>query len=390
MRILVVNTLYYPDFQGGAEKSVQLLCEGFFNRGHEVLVLSNSNLNNQATINGVNVRYFKTRNIIPFLEVKKYPSILRMIWHLIDMFNPFYFTSYKKIIDGFNPDVVLSNNLPGFSVSVWQFFKRKKIPVIHVLRDHALLCPKGTMFTDGKRCVNQCLRCRLMSLPKKNLSKNINGVIGISNYILQRHLNADYFIHHKVCKVIPNSVAFNGDHVKERTKDSITFGYFGRLCDEKGLGYLIEEYAAFNCNVRHKLLVGGDGEPQYVKAIKASVKNSNIEFLGFVSSEKFYEKIDYLIVPSILEEAFGRVVIEAWQYGVYVIAAKSGGMTELVEFGNLSLYDPSDEGALQKLLKTCAEQELKFNDDDYRLCKHHFDRDVVTNQYLEMIKKILG
>lgn len=386
----MINTLYYPDFQGGAEKSVQLLCEGFVNRGHEVLVLSNSNSNNQATVNGVKVQYFKTRNIIPFLKVKKYFTIVRMLWHLIDMFNPFYFPSYKKIVDRFNPDVVLTNNLPGFSVSVWQFFKKKKIPVVHVLRDHALLCPKGTMFADGKRCVNQCLRCRLMSYPKKSLSKNINGVIGISNYILHRHLKADYFVNHKVCKVIPNSVAFTGNQIKEGVNDSITFGYFGRLSDEKGLGYLIEEYGVFNCNVPHKLLIGGDGEPLYVKKIKASAENSNIEFLGFVSSEKFYEKIDYLIVPSMLEEAFGRVVIEAWQYGVYVLAARSGGMTELAGFGNLSLFDHTDKGALHKLLNTCAERQLKFNDDDYKLCKHHFDRDVVTDQYLEIINEVIG
>ncbi|WP_277406421.1 hypothetical protein [Lacrimispora xylanisolvens] len=40
MRILIVNTFYYPNMQGGAEQSVKLLAEGLVKKGHEVGIYS--------------------------------------------------------------------------------------------------------------------------------------------------------------------------------------------------------------------------------------------------------------------------------------------------------------------------------------------------------------
>ena len=38
MRILFVNTFYYPNMEGGAEQSVKLLAEGLAKAGHIVAV----------------------------------------------------------------------------------------------------------------------------------------------------------------------------------------------------------------------------------------------------------------------------------------------------------------------------------------------------------------
>jgi hypothetical protein len=39
LKILIFNTLYYPNIVGGAEKSVQLLAEGLIKKGHEVVII---------------------------------------------------------------------------------------------------------------------------------------------------------------------------------------------------------------------------------------------------------------------------------------------------------------------------------------------------------------
>ena len=38
MRVLIVNTFYYPNMQGGAEQSVKLLAENLLKQGHTVAV----------------------------------------------------------------------------------------------------------------------------------------------------------------------------------------------------------------------------------------------------------------------------------------------------------------------------------------------------------------
>jgi glycosyltransferase involved in cell wall biosynthesis len=53
-----------------------------------------------------------------------------------------------------------------------------------------------------------------------------------------------------------------------------------------------------------------------------------------VSQEKlplYYSAADVLIVPSIHEEGFGRVILEALSCGTPVIASKRGGITEAID-----------------------------------------------------------
>src|SRR5690554_984723 len=157
MRILVVNTLYHPYFQGGAEKSVQLLCEGFKEAGHEVEVVCMGTADRSEEVNGVPVHYLRTRNLSAFLKVRGSFALLRLLWHLIDVYNPFYFLFFRRLFRRYRPDVLFTNNLPGWSVSAWSFAKRAGVPVVHTLRDHALMCPRGTMFHKQQRCTRQCL-----------------------------------------------------------------------------------------------------------------------------------------------------------------------------------------------------------------------------------------
>ena len=389
MKILVVNTLYYPNFQGGAEKSVQLLCEGFVDKGNEVVVVSNSLKNDVVNINGVTVHYLRTRNVRSFLKVKGAPVFLRLLWHLIDIFNPFYFFYFKRLIKNFKPDVLFTNNLSGFSVFVWVVASFKKMPIVHTLRDHALMCPRGSMFNKNRRCDKQCFKCRVFSFPKKKMSSLVSGVVGISEYILSRHKGIGYFSNVKYSITIPNSVADLPNYTKGeiKNKQGLVFGYFGRLCREKGVEYLVDDFLNLDDVDTGKLLLGGTGEDEFVAGLKQKCVGKNIEFLGYVSPVDFYSKIDYLLVPSLMQEPFGRVVIEAWQYGVFVIAAESGGMTELQKYGNLELFNP-EKGALAEKIQLALKGGFTFDQDKYLNNKSLFNKNIVSQTYLDLFKSL--
>ena len=55
MRIMVINTYYYPEIVGGAEYSVKKLSEKLVQEGHTVRVLCTGKENSKEIIDGVEV-----------------------------------------------------------------------------------------------------------------------------------------------------------------------------------------------------------------------------------------------------------------------------------------------------------------------------------------------
>jgi glycosyltransferase involved in cell wall biosynthesis len=80
-------------------------------------------------------------------------------------------------------------------------------------------------------------------------------------------------------------------------------------------------------------------------------KDKQVRFLGRKPPEEFYPLLDMLVVPSLWHEPFARVVIEAYSYGVPVVASDRGGQPEAVEHNVTGfLFDPARPGALHALL----------------------------------------
>ncbi|WIF05248.1 glycosyltransferase [Serratia sp. B1] len=126
MNILIVNTLYAPFKVGGAEVSVQLLAEELVSKGDRVRVvcLHDEKFRKQTEINGVEVVYLPLKNLYwPFSNEQK-GKLSKVVWHLVDNFNPMMGKAFSRELDDFNPDVVHTNNISGFSVAIWDCVKK--------------------------------------------------------------------------------------------------------------------------------------------------------------------------------------------------------------------------------------------------------------------------
>ena len=369
MKILIFNTLYYPNQIGGAEKSVQLLAEGLLKAGEEPIIVCTAEKDYIDYVNGVKVYYVKMPNLYWTYNAKEENKLKKPIWHLIDSYNPFN----KKIVDILDiekPDVVHTNNLAGFSVSVWKLAKDRGIKVLHTLRDYYLLCPKSTMFNEklNMSCKKQCLTCKIYSIPKKKMSKYVDVVVGISRFILNKHLEYGYFKNAKK-EVIYNSVEIPKNFTKkEKLADEIIFGYVGSLSPSKGIEFLLKNFRKINIpNI--KLYVYGRGITKaYEIQLKEKYESDKILFKGFQKPEKIYTNIDILIVPSLWNEPFGRIVIEANSYGIPVLASNRGGIPELIENGkNGYIFNSDKEGSFEEKLQLIIKKhqrnrfEFKFN-----------------------------
>ncbi|MEM5815945.1 MAG: glycosyltransferase family 4 protein [Candidatus Aenigmatarchaeota archaeon] len=348
-KILTINVMYPPDIGGGAEIVMHDLNKILLQRGFSVsaLVFHEEYKPKKDSVNGIDVWRFPIPNIyLPHVK-KKRNTLLKMIWHFLNIYNFRSNKIFKKIINEFKPDLLIIHNTYGWSSSILFTIADYNIPTIQVLHDLHYICYRN-MFKGYENCTKQCLFCKFIRYPYKRGSNNITAVVGVSNFTLRKHLAHGYFSNVKFKKVIYNARIMNANtKINFKKSDNrISFGYIGSIAANKGIEILLEAFS--NLKNHHNLLlyIAGSGDQNYIEYLQNKYNDNKIFWLGFVSPEKFYPMIDLLIVPSIWYENFGIVIIEANYFGKPVIASNIGGIPEIVKPGiNGYLFTPkkSDE-----------------------------------------------
>lgn len=387
MRIAIRNHLYPPLGIGGAERSVQFLAEALVERGHDVLVISTgtSPFLQREVISGVHVvRMGSTPGFAPDIYDHQ-SSLRRVLRKSLKRWQPDYPPIILKELREFRPDVVHSNT-GGEMVKLWKTLRELDYATVHTLRNPNLLCARR-MFAEGRSCEKQCADCAIATRKRFEATKYLRAVVGISDFILQRHLTHGYFPGVPIRRVIPNSYDPGSYTWKPRPDGApLRLGYLGRLHPTKGVAELIQEMQHFPGEAR--LLVGGTGNPDYVRRLK-SIAGTNVDFLGFVESRSFLERVDALVVPSTWNEPFGRVYAEAACHGVPVVGSVLGAGSELVEQGrNGWLCDPTSSISLRTTLRLCLNALNKHGSDHFRqICLRgaaRFSISAVAAQYEEV------
>ena len=396
MKILIVNTLYYPDKIGGAEVSTQLLAEGLVRAGMDVCVACATGTGNDSVTeyNGVKVYRLRSANLYWPHAPKKRSRVARFIWHAIDVVNVVMSRKLREIIAREKPDIIHTSNLACLSVDVWRAARAAGVPIVHTARDYYLMCPATTMFSDVEPCKRQCGSCALYSAPKKAASTRVQVAVGVSRFVLQKHLNSGYFPEATRTAVINNCYVPSQDavtHMKPRYQGGpVRLGVLGRVARDKGSEVVLEQLAADN-TLDWTLVFGGKGDPDYIDGLKRKYDDPRVQFLGHVKPEDFLRSIDILIVPSIWHEPFGRVIVEAYSYGLPVVGANRGGIPEVIEPRSNLVFDMERPHTLIEKIREAIEllKEPSVHD---RLRKHAdtFSPDSMVNAYLDVYRSALG
>lgn len=339
MKVLLVNQFYPPNTLGGAGISVERLARGLRHLGIEVAVATLGSRDQVREWNGVRVHEVVARNMRRQQHAVDSP-FRRLVWHGLDIRNRAMAGRLSAVIEEERPDLVHTNTIAGFSVAIWDRLQSLGLPVVHTIRDYYLLCPRATMFKE-ENCKGQCRICRPFSLPKRRSTRAVRHVVGISEFVLKRHRELDWFTD------TPSSVIRNGVIPREpvlpaKPGEPIAFGYLGRLDRSKGVDRLLRTFAEAGLGDA-VLRVAGKGEQGEVDRLRAIVPGPSVEFLGFVAPSELFARCDALIVPSLWHEPLGRIVLEAYAHGVPVLAARRGGIPEIVEEGRTGwLFEPDD------------------------------------------------
>jgi glycosyltransferase involved in cell wall biosynthesis len=358
---MVLSTLYPPHILGGAEKSVSLIARGAAARGHEVSVLTlhDDGGCGDSVEDGVAILRRPLRNIYwPYSSTARRGPLARMVFHTIDTLNLPMARAVGEALRRYRPDIVLSNQLSGFSTLAWRAIEQAGVPVLHSLRDFYLLCPKATMFRGGKPCRRQCPGCLVLAYPRRQMSHRVTGVTGVSQYMIDRHRAAGLFRNAVFLPSILSAVRMPPEmsaRVTAPPEPVRHYGYIGRVDPYKGLDLLLDGLATLP-EGSWKLSIAGTGPDTYLAHLRQRCAGLPVTFLGFVPDTQFYREVDVVVVPSIWEEPLPRTVLEAFSHGLTVIASSRGGIPEVVRPGEtgylIDVDRPQDmAAALQRTLQ---------------------------------------
>lgn len=363
MKILFLHSLYSPHVGGGAEIVVRQLAEGLQSRGHDVAVLVTGPTTGlqEETLDGVRIYRAGLYNFYWHFTQTRPNPLLRLGWHYRDRYNRSMRRHVREVIAREQPDVVLCNNLTGWSVSAWDEISAAGLPIVQVLHDLYLLCPKDTMFSKGRSCERQCGLCSAFRQQHAAASGQVAAVIGVSRFILDKVTGHGYFsqasrhlVHNSTTVIASAPAAPRQNH-----SGLLRFGYIGTLSENKGVSWLIKQFQALSINAT--LEIAGSGKLDYQAQLDAMVDSSKVRLVGYQNADAFMRNIDVLVVPSIWDEPFGLVAVEACARNLPVIATDRGGLPEIIQ-NNLNglICSPVDPDSLGRaMLKLYLDSGLR-------------------------------
>ena len=307
-----------------------MIASGLLAQGHEVRVVTVGDAAGVEQYKGVEVHIMRSPNVYWDYFFTKRPTALKMLWHVLENFNPRAYWRLRPHLKAFRSDVVMTASIENINVATWLLARMHKVPVVHVIQSYFLACWRGGLFKNGANCTGQCGSCKVLSVGKKPMSHLVDGVFGETRFVVDQHLELGYF-KHAASAVIPGPVFPIAGRVPKARDGKLVVGYMGVLAPHKGVDVLADAARLMGPNSNVRFLIGGTGEDEaYVASLREKFGDADVEFMGWVKPDDVYPLFDVLVVPSKWKEPFGRIVVEALAYGVPVICAHSGGIAESI------------------------------------------------------------
>ncbi len=163
---------------------------------------------------------------------------------------------------------------------------------------------------------------------------------------------------------------------RSRAENSrLRIGVIGEISVRKGTDRLEGIIAALGRDPLITFQVIGEGlsDPAFAANLRKKLESFNVEFLGRRSEIKqLYQELDLLLVPS-RQDPLPTVIVEAGLSGVPVVAARTGGIPEMILDGkNGFLFDNEVEAAraIRKSLAiwpALSRQARKFAEERYNI-----------------------
>lgn len=266
------------------------------------------------------------------------------------------------------------NIFPGLSPSVYQTAFALQVPIVHFLHNYRFGCVNGSWINHGRLC-QRCLGGNLWPAFTTACWHDSRWVSGWQALILLylRHLNvrqrvARWIALSEAQKNLHLAMGFPGNRisviphfyeVQSAPPPSAPAGailFLSRLSPEKGGAELLQAWQRWPSPDR-ELWIAGSG-PEEARLRKMAAPLPRVQFLGFLDAEakdRAWTGSAMAVIPSLVPETFGLIVLEAWARQRPVIAYRIGALAETIDDGvNGLLVNPGDSAGLAQAMESLS------------------------------------
>lgn len=178
--------------------------------------------------------------------------------------------------------------------------------------------------------------------------------------------------------------------------------YLGRIIQPKGVHLAIQAVKEYNQTAPKplKLKIAGkhyaeESKDSYWRTVIEPQLDKNIEYVGFVDSDdkkrEFLGNAKALLVPSLFDEPFGMVTLEAFACGTPVIGLNSGALPEVIEHGKTGFIIDKNEDE-QFIVDDFVAALQSIDLIDRKICRRvyetKFTLEQMVNEHIEVYTRL--
>lgn len=378
MKILIQNSIFYPQVIGGAEISSHLLGQELRRRGLACDAVastgrhgSQSQVETRPTEDGLGTVFEAPAHglcdLLPLEESKSDPGFLtRSLNHFSMIYSRRWHRIFTAVLEKSAPDLVHTNTLVGMTPAIWSAAQAKGIAVVHTLRDYHLLCPRTTLLrSDQSDCQNPPLPCRVLAGFKLRQTGPVQLVTAPTHFVLKKHLDAGGFAQ-AATAVVPNALEEWPEEIPPPSTGGPVRGLFmGQIQNHKGISLLLEALEQLfqdpGCQHLHFDFAGVGPLTSEVKSFCAA-HPLRARYHGMVRGEprrEILRQASFMVVPSIWFEPFSRSIIDGFSWGLPAIGSNQGGIPEVIRDQQDGLVVEPRLGPLTQAIKLMVTDEKR-------------------------------
>jgi glycosyltransferase involved in cell wall biosynthesis len=413
MKIVLITHHFPPNYKAGAEQYAYRIAQALRHQGHTMEIVCIESIGEGSLTPTCITQAFEDLVVHRlYLDLKQTPNPVEWGFR-----NPELGQWFKSFLQTTSPDIVHVNSGYLLGGTVPDVAVELGFPTVFTLHDYWFLCPLHTLLRqDGKICkepvpLARCAWCLLsekrryrlpdiylkgilgnlfvqLNQSSGKLTNKIMGVAPLLDMMAERRaylkqvlekidlvLSPSQFLIDKTLeygfkprRIIHVPLGLDGTHLVTRRSNHhsarIRIGYLGQFAPHKGVHLLLNAYQKLvKRSASCQLILHGrisKGTPYERELLKIGRSDPTITFAGpYPNTEvgQVLNGLDVTVVPSVWYENRPAVILEAFATGTPVIAARIGGITELVQHGqNGLLFEVGSEAELAEQLQRLLDE----------------------------------
>ncbi len=208
-------------------------------------------------------------------------------------------------------------------------------------------------------------------------------------------------------RVVLNGVNTQLFTPREEIREAKTIFFVGRFDEEKGVLQLVGAYARLLDRHPDAILVigGASGfgvhrETDYVRKVRAlaqsliSDRKARIHFPGYINHDRdlpaWFQRATVFASPSLFQEPFGLVNVEAMACATAVVGSNRGGIPEVLGDAGV-VVNPEDVEAFAAALSSpleAADYRAALGRAAYARCREMFDWDIIAQRWVSCLDEV--